>query len=157
MVNKKIFNLRVAEPKERITAKKAEGYVDSGVKILIAIVIGALLLASLYALFGNTIMPNVSSKIESIFDYSGSSGGENSEPQKIHFSIQGMGELSAQEGDTFDTWFVADAFDPTTNGIVWHIEGDNHVFVDASGSFILKDQTWQSLIQDGANYEIVRK
>ena len=29
---------------------KAEGYVDSGVKILIAVVIGALLLAGLYAL-----------------------------------------------------------------------------------------------------------
>ena len=42
---------------------KAEGYVDSGVKILIAVVIGALLLAGLYALFNDTIMPTVTERI----------------------------------------------------------------------------------------------
>ena len=50
---------------------KAEGYVDSGVKILIAVVIGALLLAGLYALFNNTIMPTVTSKIQGLFNYKG--------------------------------------------------------------------------------------
>ena len=51
--------------------KEAEGYVDSGVKILIAVVIGALLLAGLYALFNSTIMPTVSSKIQGLFNYNG--------------------------------------------------------------------------------------
>ncbi len=50
---------------------KAEGYVDSGVKILIAVVIGALLLAGLYALFNDTIMPTVVEKVEDLFDYKG--------------------------------------------------------------------------------------
>ena len=50
---------------------KAEGYVDSGVKILIAVVIGALLLAGLYALFNDTIMPTVTERIEDLFDYAG--------------------------------------------------------------------------------------
>ena len=50
---------------------KAEGYVDSGVKILIAVVIGALLLAGLYTLFNSTIMPTVTSKIQSLFNYKG--------------------------------------------------------------------------------------
>ena len=50
---------------------KAEGYVDSGVKILIAVVIGALLLAGLYALFNTTIMPTVTSKIQELFNYKG--------------------------------------------------------------------------------------
>ena len=54
-----------------IVTKKAEGYVDSGVKILIAVVIGALLLAGLYALFNTNIMPAVSSKITSLFGYTG--------------------------------------------------------------------------------------
>ena len=54
-----------------IASKKAEGYVDSGVKILIAVVIGALLLAGLYALFNTTIMPTVTSKITSLFSYNG--------------------------------------------------------------------------------------
>ena len=51
--------------------KRAEGYVDSGVKILIAVVIGALLLALLYALFNGTIMPTVTQKINALFSYSG--------------------------------------------------------------------------------------
>ena len=50
---------------------KAEGYVDSGVKILIAVVIGALLLAGLYTLFNTTIMPTVTQKIEGLFNYAG--------------------------------------------------------------------------------------
>lgn len=54
-----------------IEDKKADGYVDSGVKILIAVVIGALLLAGLYALFNTTIMPTVTSKIVKLFKYSG--------------------------------------------------------------------------------------
>ena len=50
---------------------KAEGYVDSGVKILIAVVIGALLLAGLYALFNTTIMPTVTTKIQQLFNHKG--------------------------------------------------------------------------------------
>lgn len=51
--------------------KKAEGYVDSGVKILIAVVIGALLLAGLYALFNSNIIPTLTSKINGLFNYNG--------------------------------------------------------------------------------------
>ena len=50
---------------------KAEGYVDSGVKILIAVVIGALLLAGLYTLFNTTIMPSVTTKVQELFNYKG--------------------------------------------------------------------------------------
>ena len=50
---------------------KAEGYVDSGVKILIAVVIGALLLSGLYALFNDTIMPTVTKKITELFNFKG--------------------------------------------------------------------------------------
>ena len=38
------------------TSKKGENYVDTGLKILIAVVLGALLLAGLYLLFNGTIM-----------------------------------------------------------------------------------------------------
>ena len=57
--------------KTAIENVKAEGYVDSGVKILIAVVIGALLLAGLYALFNSTIMPTVTSKIQNLFNFAG--------------------------------------------------------------------------------------
>lgn len=49
----------------------AEAYVDTGVKILIAVVIGALLLGGLYALFNTTIMPTVTTKITELFNYKG--------------------------------------------------------------------------------------
>ncbi len=48
-----------------------EAYVDTGVKILIAVVIGALLLAGLYTLFNSTIMPTVTAKIQELFNYAG--------------------------------------------------------------------------------------
>ena len=50
---------------------RGEGYVDSGVKILIAVVIGALLLGLIYALFNDTIMPTVTEKVEGLFNYAG--------------------------------------------------------------------------------------
>lgn len=49
----------------------AEAYVDTGVKVLIAVVLGALLLALLYALFNDTIMPNVKAKVIELFNYAG--------------------------------------------------------------------------------------
>ena len=64
-------NAAVISAKTFIANKKAEGYVESGVKILIAVVIGALLLAGLYALFNNVILPNVSGRVQGLFNYNG--------------------------------------------------------------------------------------
>ena len=50
---------------------RGEGYVDSGVKILIAVVIGALLLSGLYALFNTTVIPTLGEKITEMFSYTG--------------------------------------------------------------------------------------
>lgn len=55
----------------QVSSRRAEGFVDSAVKILIAVVIGALLLAGLYALFGNTIMPTLTQRIKDMFNYNG--------------------------------------------------------------------------------------
>ena len=54
-----------------VSNTKAEGYVDTGVKILISVVIGALLLGLLYTLFGDVIMPTVTERIEGLFDFAG--------------------------------------------------------------------------------------
>ncbi len=54
-----------------IANTRGEGYVDSGVKILIAVVIGALLLTGLYTLFDDTIMPTVTTKIQNLFNFAG--------------------------------------------------------------------------------------
>ena len=56
---------------EVIETKKAETYVDTGVKVLIAVVIGALILALFYSLFEDTIAPAVVTKVGEIFNYAG--------------------------------------------------------------------------------------
>ena len=50
---------------------KGENYVDTAVKILIAVVLGALLLAGLYALFGDVVMPPLTQRIQDMFNYAG--------------------------------------------------------------------------------------
>lgn len=55
--------------KNSLASIKGEGYVDTGVKILISVVIGALLLSGLYTLFNTTIMPTVTEKINALFNY----------------------------------------------------------------------------------------
>lgn len=65
------FNSVAARTAVAVSNIKAEGYVDSGVKILIAVVIGALLLAGLYTLFNTTIMPTVTEKVTELFSYNG--------------------------------------------------------------------------------------
>ncbi len=51
--------------------KKGATGVDIAVAILISVVIGALLLAGLYLLFDETILPTLKEKIEGMFNYSG--------------------------------------------------------------------------------------
>ena len=43
--------------KNKLQDTSGEGYVDTAIKILIAVVLGALLLAGLYALFNDTVLP----------------------------------------------------------------------------------------------------
>ena len=69
-ISNKINSIAVSA-KTAIANTRAEGYVDSGVKILIAVVIGALLLSGLYALFNTPIMPTVTTKITDLFNFKG--------------------------------------------------------------------------------------
>ena len=75
-----------------VANNRAEGYVDSGVKILIAVVIGALLLSGLYALFNNTIMPTVTSKITDLFNCRGEinrgDGDEKAVPLNFYLKLR---------------------------------------------------------------------
>ena len=68
---KNLFNKVKTKVRSIAGCKKAEGYVDSGVKILIAVVIGALLLAGLYTLFNTNIIPTLTTKITGLFNYKG--------------------------------------------------------------------------------------
>ena len=54
-----------------LCSTRGEGYIDTAIKILIAVVLGALLLAGLYTLFGDTVLPTVTERVEEMFDYNG--------------------------------------------------------------------------------------
>ena len=56
---------------ETLKQNTAEGFVDTSLKILISVVVGALLLAGLYTLFKDTILPTLQSKIQNLFNYNG--------------------------------------------------------------------------------------
>ena len=67
-LNRKVDNAMISA-KCALENRKAEGYVDTGVKILIAVVLGALVLSLLYALINGTVMPKVTEKVNGIFSY----------------------------------------------------------------------------------------
>ncbi len=54
-----------------IENKRAEMYVDKGIGIIIAVVVGALLLGGIYALFDTTIIPRMTEEISEMFNYAG--------------------------------------------------------------------------------------
>lgn len=63
--------MKMLDAKTKLTETSGEGYVDTAVKILIAVVLGALLLAGLYALFNDTVLPTLTNRVKEMFDYAG--------------------------------------------------------------------------------------
>ena len=61
----------VRRAKAKLQAKTAEGYVDTGVKIIISVVIGGVILAGLYTLFNTTILDGLRTRITAMFNYTG--------------------------------------------------------------------------------------
>lgn len=69
MMNK--ANMMALKVKMALTNNHAEGFVDNAIAILIAVVIGALLLAGLYMLFDKTVIPTIVQRIKDMFNYAG--------------------------------------------------------------------------------------
>ena len=61
----------VAFNRRAVCGNAGEGYIDTAVKVLIAVVLGALVLAGLYAVLNDTIMPTVTQRIQEMFNYAG--------------------------------------------------------------------------------------
>ena len=70
MIQIKTMNL-VKLVKKALTSKSGEGFVDTAVKILMSVVIGALVLGGLYMLFKDTILPTLTQRIQEMFNYKG--------------------------------------------------------------------------------------
>ncbi len=65
--------IKAALNKQRLLAKlcdnSGQGALDTAVVVLISIVLGALILAGLYALLDDTVLPMLSQKIQDMFNY----------------------------------------------------------------------------------------
>ena len=64
-------NALAIRAKSTLDNAKAEGYIDTGVKIIIGVVVGAVILGGLYALFDGVILPTLETRIDGMFDYAG--------------------------------------------------------------------------------------
>ena len=64
-------NALAIRAKSTLDNAKAEGYIDTGVKIIIGVVVGAVILGGLYALFDNVNLPTLETRINGMFNYAG--------------------------------------------------------------------------------------
>ena len=64
-------NSAIISARTAIESTSGEGYIDTGVKVIIGVVIGGVILAGLYALFNTTIIPTLTTKIGEMFNYAG--------------------------------------------------------------------------------------
>lgn len=64
---------KVEKIKQKILTKlrdnSGQGALDTAVVVLISIVLGALILAGLYALLDDTVLPTLTQKIQEMFNY----------------------------------------------------------------------------------------
>lgn len=65
---------KVGKIKQKILAKlcdnSAQGAIDVAIVCLLSVVLGALILAGLYALINGEVMPAISQRIKDMFNYS---------------------------------------------------------------------------------------
>ena len=69
-IQNKVNSLAI-RAKSTLDNVKAEGYIDTGVKIIIGVVVGAVILGGFYALFDDVILPTLETRIGGMFDYAG--------------------------------------------------------------------------------------
>ena len=55
--------------KNKLRDKSGQGALDTAVVVLISIILGALILAGLYALLDDTVLPTLTTKIQEMFHY----------------------------------------------------------------------------------------
>ena len=64
-------NEMAIKAKTTLDNARAEGYIDTGIKIIIGVVVGAVILGGLYALFNGVVIPRLNNEIQDMFNYAG--------------------------------------------------------------------------------------
>lgn len=102
-------------------SKKGEFFFGVGVKILIAVVVGAVFLGGTYSLMRDNVMANVESKVCELFDYDGGKNNATNELENetVVFTIEGVGTFETTKGYTWADWITSCGISSGDNGIVW--------------------------------------
>ena len=64
-------NCLVLRARTALSNQRGDFYISDAVKIIIAVVVGAVILGGLYALFDTVILPTLETRIDGMFDYAG--------------------------------------------------------------------------------------
>ena len=59
--------------KEKFKEEDGASFIDTALKILTGLIIGALVLAGLYFMFGDIVLPTLMERVTNLFDYDGGS------------------------------------------------------------------------------------
>ena len=107
--------------KSTCKSKRGEVFVGFGVKMLIAVVIGALLLGGTYTLAKTGVLEPATNKVRELFDFGSDSvvTTQETETEIIPFSIAGVGEFQVEDGMTWADWIQSYQISSGDNGIVW--------------------------------------
>lgn len=100
--------------KNSLLNKSGEGHIDTGIKIIIGIVVGALILGGLYALFDNLVMPKLNAKVQDMMHY---------EEGASEFSLDGKRvDYSLYQNPTGTFGMVVKVYDaPTGTSAIGHL------------------------------------
>ena len=90
---------------------RAEGHIDTGVKIIIAVVVGALLLGGLYLLFSNVILPKMNSNVQELMHYA-------EDPTHIRYDAYDSKLTSMQYSYDGTTWYDASVPELSENAVI---------------------------------------
>lgn len=137
--------------------KKAEGFVDTAVKVLIAVVIGALLLFGLYGLVGNVVIPTTTSKVSSLFNATyigetengGGSGGEDTPTPPAPVTEIFHNKVIPSGGIYFD----ASANKTLTEGETFPVPGTNDWYTFEDFKYNWDSIGWKVSLTDGKSKE----
>ena len=102
------------------TNKRGEFYLDKVIGMIIAVVIGGLLLAGLYALFNNTVLPGLTDKIQSMFSY------PDTKAIYLHLDSDYAGRRGAAGfitvlGDRYDVRYLPPKYGKDYNDYLMHL------------------------------------
>ena len=104
-------------------SKRGEMFIGIGIKILIAVVLGTLMMGGLFTLTRDNVMATTQSKVESLFDYSGNH--EEIAPEPITGDINNDGVVDNTDLDILKSELLS--FSGNYDDSVLDVNGDGDI------------------------------